>query len=133
MRAWSAPVQTRRDGDAVLAQLLLCQRSRPPASGTHINISPRSWKAVLRITRQSQTADTVTLKLEGRLMGPWAGELDRVVADSFDVTDRLVLDLSGLMFADREGIELLRALSAGGASLSGGSSFVTALLTGDLP
>jgi anti-anti-sigma regulatory factor len=78
-------------------------------------------------------AATVTLKLEGRLMGPWSGELDRVVSDSLGGTDGLVLDLSGLMFVDREGIELLRGLSSRGARLSGGSPFVTALLTGDVP
>jgi anti-anti-sigma regulatory factor len=66
-------------------------------------------------------------------MGPWSRELDRVVSDSLAGGNRLVLDLSGVMFVDREGIELLRGLSARGASLSGGSPFVTALLTGDPP
>jgi anti-anti-sigma regulatory factor len=86
---------------------------------------------VLRITRQTHVAATVTLKLEGRLMEPWASELDRLATDALDRRNRLVLDLSGLLFVDREGIALLRALGARGASLSGGSSFVTALVEGD--
>jgi hypothetical protein len=74
---------------------------------------------------------TVTLKLEGRLMEPWAAELDRLASDALDGPDPLVLDLSGLLFIDREGVDLLRALGARGASLRGGSSFVTALVEGD--
>jgi hypothetical protein len=76
-------------------------------------------------------AATVTLKLEGRLMEPWAAELGRLASDALDGPDRVVLDLSGLLFADREGIDLLRALGSRGASLHGGSSFVTALIEGD--
>jgi anti-anti-sigma regulatory factor len=76
-------------------------------------------------------AATVTLKLEGRLMQPWATELDRVATDALDGANQLVLDLSGLLFVDGEGIDLLRALGSRGARLRGGSSFVTALVEGD--
>jgi hypothetical protein len=88
---------------------------------------------VLRITWQTQPAATVTLKLEGRLMQPWAGELDRVASEALNGRNRLVLDLSGVLFVDREGIHLLRALGARGATFCGGSSFVTALVEGDHP
>jgi anti-anti-sigma regulatory factor len=86
---------------------------------------------LLRITRDQETAAAVTLKLEGRLTEPWAMELERVATAALHNATGLVVDLSGLSFADRVGTDLLRALSARGARLRGGSSFVTALLEGD--
>jgi anti-anti-sigma regulatory factor len=86
---------------------------------------------VLRITCEPSSSTTVTLKLEGRLMGPWTGELDRVVRDSLVDSRRLCLDVSDLVFVDGTGADLLRALRDRGATLSGGSPYVTALLKGD--
>jgi len=63
-------------------------------------------------------------------MEPWALELDRVATAALDGPG-LVVDLSDLLFVDRVGIDMLRALGARGATLRGGSSFVTALLEGD--
>jgi len=88
---------------------------------------------MLRITRHDQEVAAVTLKLEGRLTGPWSQELDRVAGDATQGGTALVLDLSDLMFVDTAGVELLRTLGARGASFRGGSSFVTALLYGDHP
>jgi anti-anti-sigma regulatory factor len=86
---------------------------------------------VLRITREDPRDGSVILKLEGRLTGPWTIELDRVAGDSLGGSGRLLLDLSGVMFVDGVGADLLRALRARGATLSGGSPYVTALLKGD--
>jgi hypothetical protein len=94
-------------------------------------VHEREDEAVLRITREYATETCVTLKLEGRLMGPWTRELDRVAGDSLAGSGRLLLDVAGLLFVDRAGADLLRALCARGATLSGGSPFVTALLKGD--
>jgi hypothetical protein len=86
---------------------------------------------VLRITRERSSETSVTLKLEGRLIGPWTSELDRVARDSLDGSWQVLLDVSGLVFVDGPGAALLRALCDRGAMLSGGSPFVTALLKGD--
>ena len=59
---------------------------------------------MLRITRHDQEVAAVTLKLEGRLTGPWSQELDRVAGDAIQGGTALVLDLSDLMFVDSAGL-----------------------------
>jgi anti-anti-sigma regulatory factor len=87
---------------------------------------------VLRITRINATGDPETVKLEGRVAGPWVDELSRVVGRSLAESRRVVLDLSGVTFVDRDGIAVLRSLRARRAKLHGSSTFVAALLNGGL-
>ena len=57
-------------------------------------------------------ADTVTIKLEGRISGPWTTELGRVwqeFAPSLG-SRKLSVDLSGLAFVDAGGAEILREI-----------------------
>lgn len=66
---------------------------------------------MLRISIQERT-DTVTMKLEGRISGPWTVELGRVwreFAPSLR-SRRLSVDLSGLGFVDAGGAEILREI-----------------------
>lgn len=84
----------------------------------------------MRITRIDAAGDPETVKLEGRVAGPWVDELSRVAARSLAESTRVVLDLSGVTFVDHEGIELLRALRGQRAELKGSSTFIAALLNG---
>lgn len=63
-----------------------------------------------------------TLKLEGKIAGPWVNELRRAwgafATDS--EASPVVLDLSGVTFIDSEGEKLLEWLFHQGAQLSGG-------------
>ncbi len=78
---------------------------------------------MLRIT-SIPNGQSVVLKLEGELIGPWVAELEQTCA-AVEVTARpLELDLAGLSFADRSGARLLAALVARKVALARSSSFL---------
>lgn len=65
----------------------------------------------LRITVQ-ENAKAVTIKLEGRVTGPWVAELDRLweQASPTLASRQLSLDLRETTYADAGGINSLRAI-----------------------
>lgn len=77
----------------------------------------------LRITVE-ENAETMVLKLEGRLAGLWVAELDRLWAQKSAARGarRLALDLRETTYADNKGIETLRTIyRETGADLRTGS------------
>ena len=56
--------------------------------------------------------ENITLKIEGRIVGPWAAELDRFWQQNASTirAKPLSLDLRGTTFADTHGIRTLRAI-----------------------
>jgi anti-anti-sigma regulatory factor len=85
---------------------------------------------VLRITRVNAMDDSDTLKLEGRVAGPWVDELARLTRAPSDGR-RLVLDVTDVSFADEAGVRLLRELADHKAELRGASMFLAGLMEGD--
>jgi anti-anti-sigma regulatory factor len=85
---------------------------------------------MLRITNDGTVDGVSTLKLEGRIAGPWVGELRRVAAASRTAGGGLRLDLSAVRFVDPAGAELLHELTRGHVEISGQSQFVDELLHG---
>jgi ABC-type transporter Mla MlaB component len=83
---------------------------------------------MLRITRITGDDSVDTLKLEGKLQGPWVPEAHDAYALSGAQASRTFLDLSGLTFADGEGAALLRELIRSGAKVMGCSSYIAELL-----
>ena len=83
---------------------------------------------MLRITRMVGHDSVETLKLEGKLEGPWVLEVHDAYALSVAQASRTCLDLSGLTFADGEGAALLRELIRQGAQVVGCSSYIAELL-----
>ena len=65
------------------------------------------------------------LKLDGRLTAEVVPELMRVCAE---LSAHVVLDLTDLRFADRQGVSALRELRAEGAQLIGVSHYLGLLL-----
>lgn len=66
---------------------------------------------MLRITVQ-QGERAQTIKLEGKIVGPWVEELNRTwqsLANSLG-SKKLQLDLSGVAFVDAKGRQLLREI-----------------------
>jgi hypothetical protein len=57
-------------------------------------------------------AMVATLKVEGRVVGPWAAELERTWHDLWTSTrpKRLQLDIRGVTFADQKGSRILREI-----------------------
>ena len=62
---------------------------------------------MLRIMRIEAGNGQATLRLEGQVIGPWVGELERVCAPILASGVGLLLDLSGVSFLSREGVLLL--------------------------
>ena len=72
---------------------------------------------MLKVTTTDQN-QTTTLKLEGKLAGPWVQEVTRVWSDTAQKTrDGYVIDLRSVTFIDRPGRALLAAMSKHGAQL----------------
>jgi anti-anti-sigma regulatory factor len=83
---------------------------------------------MIRLTVISQTKEEVVLKVEG-----WVSRGNGVLLEEEGVrlleeSERLVLDLSGVKFIDREGIALLQRWSGDRLELRGASLFVHSLL-----
>lgn len=67
----------------------------------------------MRITIQ-ETEHGATIKLEGRIAGPWAEELGRTwkAKASALVAKKISLDVRGVTYADRSGTQKLREIYA---------------------
>jgi hypothetical protein len=65
----------------------------------------------LRITIQ-ETTEALEMKLEGRVAGPWASELDRVWVDTAPQlgSRKLVIDVHNVTYADAAGKDVLKAI-----------------------
>lgn len=82
---------------------------------------------MLRLTR-IETADAMTLKLEGKLAGPWVDEVRHCWTRLAEHKDRVQVDLQGLSFLDKSGATLLLQMERQGSQLVGGSAFIRYLL-----
>jgi len=79
---------------------------------------------MLKISQAGKAGQNFTLKLEGRIIGPWVGEL-RLICESMMGNGRAMkLDLADVSFADAQGVELLTDLKSRGVKLANGSPFV---------
>jgi hypothetical protein len=83
---------------------------------------------MLRLTWIALDPSTRTLKLEGKLLGPWVGEVRRAWESCAVPCCRTRLDLSALSFVDAAGERLLRDLLAQGAEVGACSGYVAQLL-----
>jgi len=85
---------------------------------------------MLRITIDEQDRQAMRLKLEGRITGPWAEELDRVWVETAPRlgSRKLTIDLSNVTYADATGKSVLNKIFS-----TTNAEFVTGtLLTQDL-
>ncbi len=79
---------------------------------------------MLRISEIRSGDDRVVLKLEGRIVGPWVGELAGASGRVLETGKTLKLDLADVSYVDREGVSLLITLQNRNAILEGCSPFV---------
>jgi RNA polymerase sigma-70 factor (ECF subfamily) len=82
----------------------------------------------LKITALNETADLVTLQIEGRLTVDAVAELKAVCAAPLGRGTPVVLQLTDVSFVDAAGVDELRELERRGCVLVGCSDFVAALL-----
>ena len=83
---------------------------------------------MLKITTHTNTQST-TLQLEGRLAGPWVGELKQCWLSMVNAKTRspLSVDLSAVTYVDAEGKELLNKIYQAGAKLVASGCFTSCL------
>ncbi len=79
---------------------------------------------MLRIEFVDGPSDATTLRLEGRVIGPWVDELRRVCERALASGGTLTLDLGDVSFVDRAGVRLLKSLTGRDVMLLNGSGFV---------
>jgi anti-anti-sigma regulatory factor len=73
---------------------------------------------VMRVTTEKHRAPA-TLRVEGKLAGPWVSELERTWLDvtSEDQNREVVADLSDVTFIDAQGWDLLERMMESGTEL----------------
>ncbi len=86
---------------------------------------------MLRITTIQTAGSPTVLKLEGKLLEPWIGELQEACRKTLAPTVHATLDLAGLSFVDASGTVALRDLRRRGFQLKGCTPLVAELLKGD--
>jgi ABC-type transporter Mla MlaB component len=84
---------------------------------------------VLRITTQ-KFADSLSLKLEGSLKGPWVDELQRAWCALANMARGMTVkvDLHAVSFVDASGRDLLLRMRREGSTLEGASGFLRNIL-----
>lgn len=85
---------------------------------------------MLKVTHVAEDDKSVTLKLEGRIVGQWVNELKRECEGCLARRSALILDLSDVSFIDSQGIKVLRAMMGSRVQLVGCSLFLSGLLKG---
>ncbi len=85
---------------------------------------------MLRITREQTAPSTVTLKLDGRIVGPWVSELEATTEGILAGRSHLTLNLANVEFLDRRAVALIRRLVDRGVGIEGCPGFVAEQLKG---
>ena len=79
---------------------------------------------MLKISQTGNPNHSVTLKLEGRVVGPWVVELQRVCEPLLAEDRKLKLDLADVSYLDGEGVAVLTHFKSRGVRLNNCSPFV---------
>ena len=79
---------------------------------------------MLKISQARKANHSVTLKLEGRVVGEWVGELRQVCETLLSEGRALKLDLADVTFADADGVAVLTGFKTRGVTLKDCSPFV---------
>lgn len=85
---------------------------------------------MLRITAKNGTGERQSLRLEGRVVGPWVAELTRRCEAIRGAGHGLELEMAGVSFLDRDAVRLLRSLIEQGVDVRCCSAFVCEQLRG---
>lgn len=86
---------------------------------------------MLKVTCVAEDGKTMTLKLEGRIVGQWVKELREACEVCLAKGSALILDLSDVSFVDDQGIQALKTMLGDRVQWVGCSSFISTLLQRD--
>ncbi len=79
---------------------------------------------MLKIEVTEEREGRVTVRLHGRMVGPWVDEVRRTCEPFLGNGHTLTLDFSGVSFVARDGVALCRRLKQGRATFTNCSPFV---------
>ena len=79
---------------------------------------------MLKISEGKTTRQSIKLRLEGRVVGPWVGELRQICEPLLTNGFKLALDLADVSFADHSGVVLLSDLKSRGVKLLNATPFL---------
>ena len=79
---------------------------------------------MLKISQTRIPHHSITLKLEGRIVGPWVEELRRICEPLLAEDRALTLDLAEVSYVDAEGVATLNGFKSRGVKLKNCSPFV---------
>lgn len=79
---------------------------------------------MLKISQADTPNQSVTLKLEGRIVGPWVEELRRICEQLLGEQHEVSLDLADVSYVDGEGVAALTRFKSRGVKLNNCSAFV---------
>jgi ABC-type transporter Mla MlaB component len=85
----------------------------------------------LRISKGNTSDHTLTLSLEGSVMGPWVAVLETACEEALSNGDQLTLDLGSVSFIDSAGIAVLRTYIDRAIKLVNCSRFTSMQLQGN--
>jgi ABC-type transporter Mla MlaB component len=85
---------------------------------------------MLKISQPKPANHAVTFKLEGRVIGPWVGELGQLCELMLNEGRALKLDLADVSYVDADGVTVLTGFKARGVVLKNCSPFVAEQLKG---
>lgn len=88
---------------------------------------------MIRITENGSTDETISLQLEGQMIGQGVVEVQNICEQWLALDRKLTLDLANVLFVDRNGIALLQDLKQRQVSLVNCSPFLTEQLRGVSP
>ena len=89
---------------------------------------------MLKITQMAEDDMSMTLKLEGQIVGRWANELEKECKKYMRKRSKLSLDLFGVTNVDDQGIKMLRAMVGNQVKLIRCSLLLSGILEkGDRP
>ena len=83
---------------------------------------------MLKMTAVRENEQTITLKLEGRIVGPWVEELEKECEKCLLKKNCLILDLSEVSYIDERGINTIRGFLGPRIQSVGGSLFLEGLM-----
>ena len=86
---------------------------------------------MLRITEISESADSVTLKVEGRIVSEWIIVLEQECLKWLQAKPEVLLDFSEVTFIEHNGVAMLKRIASSRLRLINCPALIAMLLNGN--
>jgi len=86
---------------------------------------------VLRITKLSESAGSVTLKVEGRIVSEWVAVLEQECLKWLRAKPEVLLDFSEVTFIEHNGVAMLKRIASTNLRLINCPALIDEMLNGN--